>query len=207
MKECVFFVVNYCCPSKRSFETAMSTLPETGSCAVPSIVLFIILPRHHFCCLFLEIRSRDKLLAQIPPHSGVLAHTSLRPRDWGRKGTVDATKARDRINPVSLKVTKFSHTKVREIFKRYQVSLSLAFLTTTVHAWMRRYALQVILPISDSVAIALLALGRYSLTAYGGGCIVGRAHANLHIDEQVFSLLVSYFRSTCALSCVDTPIL
>ena len=46
--------------------------------------------------------------------------------------TVDATKARDRINPVSLKVTKFSHTKVREIFKRYQVSLCLAFVTSTV---------------------------------------------------------------------------
>ena len=54
------------------------------------------------------------------------------------KGTVDATKARDRINPVSLKVTKFSHTKVREIFKRYQVSLCLAFVATTVPALVFR---------------------------------------------------------------------
>ena len=46
---------------------------------------------------------------------------------WGAFGkSVDATKARDRTNPVS-KSSKFS-TKVREIFKRYKVFLVLSFL-------------------------------------------------------------------------------
>ena len=59
-------------------------------------------------------------------------------------GTADATKLRDRMYPASLKVTIFSKTKVREILERYQVSLSLASVPTTVQ-WCRQRRRQGIL--------------------------------------------------------------
>ena len=48
--------------------------------------------------------------------------------------TVDATKARDRMNPLSSKVTKFSNKSSRDFQKIPLVSLSLAFVTTTVRS-------------------------------------------------------------------------
>ena len=47
---------------------------------------------------------------------------------------MEATKSRDRMNPVSLKVTKFSNKSLRNFQKipSYQVSLCLVSVTTTI---------------------------------------------------------------------------